>query len=88
MTRRTVFACFIVRRLLLMAGLDNTPLFVGAACGCFRVFAVVYVVVYRVTSNAYYRLVSAGTEFVCIIKPGQPSMWVAARFYSMEPLER
>ncbi|MCD7858265.1 MAG: ABC transporter permease [Clostridiales bacterium] len=51
-----VFACFIVRRLLLMAGLDNTPLFVGAACGCFGVFAVVY----RVTSNAYYRLVSAG----------------------------
>ncbi len=55
-----VFACFILRRLLLMAGLDNTPLFVGAACGCFGVFAVVYAAVYRVTSNAYYRLVSAG----------------------------
>ncbi|MCD8353914.1 MAG: ABC transporter permease, partial [Clostridiales bacterium] len=52
------FACFIVRRLLLMVALDNLPLFVGTACGCFGAFAVVYAVVYRITSNAYYRLVS------------------------------
>lgn len=54
-----VFACFIVRRRLLMAALDNLPLFVGTACGCFGVFAVVYAVVYRIPSNAYYRLVSS-----------------------------
>ncbi len=54
-----VFACFIVRRLLLMCGLDNTALFVGATCGCFAVFVVIYGLVYRITSNAYYHLVSA-----------------------------
>lgn len=56
-----VFAFFIVRQFLLLCGLDNTPLFVASNCGCFVVFAVIYAVVYRITSNAYYRLVSAGT---------------------------
>ncbi len=55
-----VFAFFIVRQFLLLCGLDNTPLFVASNCGCFVVFAVIYAVVYRITSNAYYRLVSAG----------------------------
>jgi len=53
-----VFACFIVRQLLLMCGLDNILLFAGTTCDCFVVFAMVYGVVYRMTSNAYYRLVS------------------------------
>ncbi|MCD7884840.1 MAG: hypothetical protein LUI87_14220 [Lachnospiraceae bacterium] len=53
-----VFACFIVRLLLMMVGLDNIPLFVGAACGCIAAFMVIYAVVYRMTSNAYFRLVS------------------------------
>ena len=52
------FAFPIVRRLLLMFGLTNTPLLIAATAGSYLVFALFYVVVYRITSRAYYTIVS------------------------------
>ena len=52
------FAFPIVRRLLLMFGLTNTPLLIAATAGSYLVFALFYVVVYRITSRAYYKIVS------------------------------
>ena len=52
------FAFPIVRKLLLLFGLNNAPLFAATSCISFAVFALFYVLVYRITSNAYYKLVS------------------------------
>lgn len=52
------FAFPIVEKLLLLGGLNNHRLFLGTTLGCFLVFAVFYVIVYRLTSNAYYQIVS------------------------------
>ncbi len=53
-----VFAFPIIRRLLLLFGLNNVPLFAATTGITFLVFALFYTVVYRMTSNAYYRIVS------------------------------
>ena len=52
------FAFPIVRKLLLLFGLNNAPLFAATSCISFAVFTLFYVLVYRITSNAYYKLVS------------------------------
>jgi putative ABC transport system permease protein len=56
------FAFSIIEKLLLMFNMKNHALFVGTTIGSFLVFAVFYIVVYRITSNAYYNIVSGAKE--------------------------
>lgn len=56
------FAFPIIRKLILMFGLNNVPLFVGTTVGSFLIFALFYIMVYRMTSNAYYNIVSGAKE--------------------------
>ena len=51
------FAFPMIRRMLLLFELHNTGLFVATALISFAVLAVVYTLVYKATSNAYYRIV-------------------------------
>ena len=51
------FAFPLIRKLLMMFGLSNTPLLVGVTVGSYLVFAVLYVVMYKATSRSYYQLV-------------------------------
>lgn len=47
----------MIRRMLLLFELHNTGLFIATALVSFAVLAVVYTLVYKATSNAYYRIV-------------------------------
>ena len=51
------FAFPLLRKLLMMFGLSNTPLLVGVTVGSYLVFAMLYVVMYKATSRSYYQLV-------------------------------
>lgn len=53
----TGFAFPLVRRLLILFGMTNTPLLVGVTVGSFLVFALLYVLMYKLTSRSYYQLV-------------------------------
>lgn len=55
------FAFPIIRKLLLLFNLNNVPLFIATTIICFVVFAVFYTIVYRITSNAYYKIVSGAS---------------------------
>ena len=55
--RHLAAACPMLRRLLLLFRLTNTGLFVATALISFAVLTVVYTLVYKATSNAYYRIV-------------------------------
>lgn len=52
------FAFPIIRKLLLLFMLNNVTLFAIICIVCFVIFALFYMLVYRFTSNAYYRIVS------------------------------
>lgn len=54
----TVAAFPIITRLLLAFGLTNTTLTAVCTLCCFLAFAFVYVVIYLITSRAYYKIVS------------------------------
>ena len=47
----------MIRRMLLLFELHNTGLFIVTALVSFAVLAVVYTLVYKATSNGYYRIV-------------------------------
>lgn len=51
------FAFPIIRNILLVFSLNNVWLFLACTAGTFLVFALVYVIVYRITARVYYRLV-------------------------------
>ena len=51
------FAFPMIRKLLLLFGLDNVPLYLRTTLACYAAFALLYAVVYRITSNAYYHIV-------------------------------
>lgn len=51
------FAFPIIRNILRVFSLNNVGLFLACTGGTFLIFAVVYIVVYRVTARVYYRLV-------------------------------
>lgn len=51
------FAFPLLRKLLLMFGLSNTPLLVGVTVGSYLIFGVLYAVMYKATSRSYYQLV-------------------------------
>lgn len=50
------FAFPIIEKLLLLFNLNNRPLFICTAMGSFLIFAVFYVIVYRITANSYYKI--------------------------------
>lgn len=52
------FAFPMIRKLLLLLGLTDVKLFVMVMLGSYLLFAVFYVLVYRITSGAYYSIVS------------------------------
>ena len=52
----------MVYKLLMLFGLDNLGLLLLTAGISVLVFALFYVIVYRVTSNAYYSIVSGAKQ--------------------------
>ena len=54
----TGFAFPIMHKIMLLFGLTNLKLLLEIMAGCFLVFTVFYVVMYLITSRAYYRIVS------------------------------
>ena len=56
------FAFPIINKLLLLFGLDNLGLLLLTTAISALVFALFYIIVYRVTSNAYYSIVSGAKE--------------------------
>ncbi len=56
------FAFLIIRRLLLVFNLNNVLLFAGTTAASLLVFALFYALVYRLTSGAYYKIVSDARE--------------------------
>lgn len=54
----TGFAFPIIYRMLCLFGYKNMGMFALVTLCCFLVFAVLYVVVYKLTSRSYYRIVS------------------------------
>lgn len=57
-----VFAFPIVRKLLAAFNMSNVRLFIATTLISFVVFGVFYVIVYKITSNAYYEIVSGAKE--------------------------
>lgn len=56
------FAFPLIWKLIQFVGVTNLPLLIGVNVGCFLVFGLFYAVVYRVTSNVYYGIVSGARE--------------------------
>lgn len=56
------FAFPIISKLLKLFGLFNTGLFIIVTIVCFVVFALFYIVVYRITSHSYYSIVSGAEK--------------------------
>lgn len=54
------FAFPMIYKMLFMFNLTNRPLLIRVTAGCYLIFALFYIVVYRITSRSYYRIVSAG----------------------------
>ncbi|MGN0204112.1 MAG: ABC transporter permease, partial [Coprococcus sp.] len=54
-----IFAFPMIYKLLLLFGLKNLQLLVLVNLGCFMMFAVFYILVYKMTSGAYYNIVSS-----------------------------
>lgn len=56
------FAFPIIRLILQMFALWNTKLLIATCAFCFIIFGLFYALVYRITSNSYYAIVSEGKE--------------------------
>ena len=57
-----LFAFPIICKLLFLFNLNNTTLFAVTTIICFLLFALFYTVVYKLTSNAYYNIVSGAKD--------------------------
>ena len=57
----TAFAFPMLSKLLMLFGLTNIRLLALVTLACYAVFAAFYTVVYRITSQTYYRLVTGGS---------------------------
>lgn len=53
-----IFAFPVIYKLLMLLMLDDKGLLMGVTAVCYLVFAVMYALVYKITSRTYYRLVS------------------------------
>lgn len=56
------FAFPIISKILVMFGLFNNSLFIITAIVCFIIFSLFYAIVYKITSNTYYNIVSGAKE--------------------------
>lgn len=56
------FATPIIKKLLLLFNLTNLNLFIVTILISFAAFALFYMIVYKITSNAYYKIVSGAKE--------------------------
>lgn len=56
------FAFPLIKKLLMLFSLTNTSLLIGVTVACYLIFALFYVIVYRLTSGAYYSIVSGAKE--------------------------
>ena len=56
------FAFPLVWKILQLFSLENLPLLIWVTVGCYLVFALLYALVYRLTSNVYYKIVSGKAE--------------------------
>lgn len=56
------FAFPMISKMLRMFNLWNTLLLIETTAGCFVIFGVFYALVYRITSNAYFNIVSGAKE--------------------------
>ena len=56
------FAFPIVQKLLMLFNLLNIPLLMLTTLGSYLIFALFYLTVYRMTANAYYKIVSTGMQ--------------------------
>lgn len=56
------FAAPIIKKLLLIFNLTNLNLFIATILISFAAFTLFYMIVYKITSNAYYRIVSGAKE--------------------------
>ena len=54
------FAFPFIWKMLMLFGLNNLPFIIVVMLICFGIFGVFYAVVYKITSNAYYSIVSSG----------------------------
>ena len=52
----------LINRTITLLGFTNPTLLIGTTVACFLVFAVLYVIVYRITSRSYYTIVTSGRE--------------------------
>ncbi len=57
-----VFAFPMIQKLLMIFGLFNMPLLVGTSVTSFLLFAVFYVIVYKITTNTYYGIAVSSKE--------------------------
>ena len=57
-----IFASVIIRRILFSFNFNFSALFFVTTAICFVAFALFYTLIYRVTSNAYYKIVSGAKE--------------------------
>lgn len=56
------FAFPFIHKLLLLFNLSNTSLLIGTTVVCYVAFALLYTLAYKLTSNAYYHIVSGAAE--------------------------
>jgi putative ABC transport system permease protein len=56
------FAFPLIWKILQFFNINNLPLLIGVNVGCFCAFGLCYGLVYRVTSNVYYGIVSGANE--------------------------
>lgn len=54
------FAFPMIYKMLALFSLTNLKLLIGVTFGCFMIFALFYMLVYRITSKGYYHIVSLG----------------------------
>lgn len=56
------FAFPMIYKMLILFGLVNKVFLIMVTVGCFLLFALLYMLVYKITSKAYYSIVSGGKE--------------------------
>ena len=56
------FAFPMIYKMLILFGLVNKFFLIMVTVGCFLLFALLYMLVYKITSRAYYSIVSGGNE--------------------------
>ena len=56
------FAFPLINKLMVLFGLTNFHLLIAVTVCCYLIFALFYVLVYRITSRSYYAIVSGTRE--------------------------